>query len=358
MKKIIFLGLMTLFLLTGCGKLTAEKAVKEFKENVEARKAYEIKGTMEIINDEDLFKYKVVVAFKKDDYYKVSLVNQTNNHEQLILKNSDGVFVVTPSLNKSFKFQSDWPKNSSQAYLLQSLVDDLEKTEKIEMETTDDGYVLKAKVSYPNNVDLTYEKLYFDKDMNIKRVEVYNDSNSLRIKMEFESINYKATLADDDFLLESVIDENCCKQEVPKDDKKGTSDPNEPNDGEDGPDETTSKLDDILYPLYVPAGTYLTGKDIVQTSNGERVILTFAGEKNFILVEETLNIPSELEVVPVYGDPLMLNDTIAALSGNSLHWSSSKVNYYLSGDNLTGFELLTIATSLANTDATPTAITK
>jgi len=38
---------------------------------------------------------------------RVSLKNKTNNHEQIILKNSDGVYVLTPSLNKSFKFQSD-----------------------------------------------------------------------------------------------------------------------------------------------------------------------------------------------------------------------------------------------------------
>lgn len=58
-------------------------------------------------------------------FYKVVLVNQTNNHEQVILKNKEGLYVVTPSLNKSFKFDSVWPENSSQAYLLQNLVTDI-----------------------------------------------------------------------------------------------------------------------------------------------------------------------------------------------------------------------------------------
>ena len=33
--------------------------------------------------------------YMKDDYYKVVLVNQTNNHEQIILKNEDEVYVKT-----------------------------------------------------------------------------------------------------------------------------------------------------------------------------------------------------------------------------------------------------------------------
>ena len=33
---------------------------------------------------------------------------------------------MTPSLNKSFKFQSDWPYNSSQAYIMSSILKDLE----------------------------------------------------------------------------------------------------------------------------------------------------------------------------------------------------------------------------------------
>ena len=37
------------------------------------------------------------------------------------------VRVLTPTLNKSFKFQSDWPYNNSQVYLLQTLLSDIQK---------------------------------------------------------------------------------------------------------------------------------------------------------------------------------------------------------------------------------------
>ena len=40
----------------------------------------------------------------------------------LIIKNDDGVYVLTPQINKSYKFQSKWPENSSQIYLIESII--------------------------------------------------------------------------------------------------------------------------------------------------------------------------------------------------------------------------------------------
>ena len=128
MKKIIAI-LMCLFFLAGCSTNMEKKVIKEFKDNVNSSKSYSMAGTLEIINADDKFDYDIAVSYKKGDYYKVVLTNQTSGHEQIILKNKDGVYVVTPSLNKSFKFQSSWPENSSQTYILSSVLNDLIGTE-------------------------------------------------------------------------------------------------------------------------------------------------------------------------------------------------------------------------------------
>ena len=90
--------------------------------NVES---YYMKGNLSIISNEDNYLYDVEVSYEKENKFKVSLTNKVNNHTQIILRNDEGVFVLTPSLNKSFKFQSDWPYNNSQGYLLQSVIEDL-----------------------------------------------------------------------------------------------------------------------------------------------------------------------------------------------------------------------------------------
>ena len=91
---------------------------------------------MEILSNEELYRYDVKVDYLKPDYYKASLINKDTNHEQIILKNKSGVYVITPSLNKSFKFQSDWPFNSSQAYILDSLLKDLKNDSDVQFNET------------------------------------------------------------------------------------------------------------------------------------------------------------------------------------------------------------------------------
>ncbi len=326
MKKIWILLAIILVMASGCGKKSEEKVLDKFKDTVKGAKSYTLKANMEIYSNEDTFTYAVEVNYLKDDYYKVYLVNQTNDHEQIILKNKDGVYVVTPSLNKSFKFQSDWPNSSSQSYLLGPIVSDLEKDDEVVTEKKDKEYVLTTEVDYPNNEELVYEKLYFNEDYELKRVEVFNEDDALMIKVMFSSIDYKAKLSEDDFKLDDLIDQDCC----------GNG------------DEQTGSLDDIIYPLYIPSNTYLKSKETVSVDNGERAILTFAGDRNFVLVEEASMPKSEFEIIPVYGEPLMLSDTIGVVSANSLSWTSNNIDYYLASSDLSTYELMTIAGSLNN----------
>jgi len=356
MKKLVVLSIMLLFITCGCGKFTSESAVKEFTSDVNSSKSYKLKGSMEIVNNEETFTYSLETYYLKDNYYKVILVNQTNNHEQIILRNEDGVYVVTPSLNKSFKFQSEWPFNSSQSYILASLVSDIKNDDKVSLEETENNYILKSTVNYPNNAELTYQKIYFDKKMNIESVEVYNNEDIVKIKVSFTSVDLKAGLDEDDFLLEDLIDEDCCGETTCTDSECNIENNNTVTEGtannENTSEETsseTSSLESIIYPLYIPSNTHLKSSEKIDTDVGERVILTFSGDKDFVLIEEVANISSEFEIIPVYGDPMMVSDTVAALSANSLSWSSGSVDYYLASNELSQEEMLTIASSLGNT---------
>ena len=361
MKKYLILITIMCLILTGCGSYKLEDAVNDFTKSVENSKSYKLNGTMEISSGEELFTYNIDAYFLKDDFYKVVLVNQTNNHEQVILKNKEGLYVVTPSLNKSFKFDSVWPENSSQAYLLQNLVTDIKNDNEKTFEKNEKGYVIKSKVNYPNNEELVYQKIYFDKDMNITGVEVYNKEDIIKIKVTFKSVNMKAKLKEDDFVLDDLIDTNAEDSNKQNDTNTKTDDKNTDNTKCTGSnckeqktcegkvcDKTTGSLDSIIYPLYIPTNTHLKSSETVETANGDRVILTFSGEKNFVLVEETSKVSNEFEVIPVFGDPLMLDKTIAALSSNSISWNAENVSYYLVSSDLSSNEMVNVAKSLGN----------
>ena len=91
----------------------------------------------------------------------------------------------------------------------------------------------------------------------------------------------------------------------------------------------------------------LTNQEKIATQAGERVIMTFDGEKPFLLVEETSSVSEEFEIIPTFGEPCILSDTIAALTENSITWASGGVDYYLVSDVMSQEELLDIARSVS-----------
>ncbi len=323
MKKVF--GLILLMVscvgLTGC--LGSDKNIAEtFEKKVKKLKSYHISGELEIMNNEDSHKYNIDVAYKEEDNFRVSLKNKTNNHEQIILKNSEGVFVLTPSLNKSFKFQSEWPYNNSQSYLLQTLVNDIKNDKKVKTIEKKNEYIIATKVNYPNNSSLVKQKIYLDKKGNVKKVEVLNKENIVKIKMKFKKIDLSAKFDKKYFNL----DDNMSVSSSSK--------------------ETIKQIEDIIYPMYMPENTYLDSQETIKTDDGQRVILTFAGKSPFMIVEETVSEKAENVVVPVYGDPVMMVDAIGSMTENSANWISNGVEYYAVSEVLSGEKLLEVVNSI------------
>ena len=274
MKKIfilfsIFLGTI---LLTGCGKTDKTTLVNKMNKKINNCKGYQVEAELELVNNEDSYKYDVVVSYKKKDKFRVSLMNKTNNHEQIILRNDDGVYVLTPDLNKSFKFQSNWPYNNSQAYLLQSVIGDLKKDSKLKMKKIKNGYVFTSKVNYKNNANLTHQEVVTDKDLNVKSVTVYDNDENALIKVKYKSIDDNAKFKKNYFELEENMEMYSNNEENEEDTEVKTTTENETT-GESKTtteNETTSesktttenkttsetmKLEEAIYPMYIPEGT-------------------------------------------------------------------------------------------------------
>lgn len=325
MKKILTILLVCL-LSCGCMKYNADDALKDFKENVEKAKAYKLKGDLTIINNDDTYNYAVEVAYSKSENFRVSLKNKTNNHEQVILKNKGGVYVLTPSLNKSFKFQSDWPYNNSQTYLLQTLLSDIQNDKNREFKENGKGYVFTTKVNYPNNEDLTKQNIYFDKKMNPTKVEVLNKNGDALIKMKFTDIDMKAKFKENYFDLNESM--KTAKTDM-------------------GEVKSVSSIETETYPMYVPEGTKLTNTEKLNIDGGERVIMTFEGESPFMLVQELTSSKSDMEVVSVYGEPYILPTGVAAVSDNMISWVDNNIEYYVVADNMNDSELMSVASSIA-----------
>lgn len=325
-KRILLLLFAICIIFVGCSLGSKKNIIESVNDKLSNLKSYKIVGELSISNNEDTYNYDVTVSYKERDNYRVSLINKSNGHEQIILKSNDEVYVVTPALNKSFKFQSNWPLNNSQVYIFSSILNDINNDTERKVTKIDDGYIIETKVNYPNNIGLVKQKIYVDDDANIKKIEVVNDSGIVEMIMSFNKVEEKPTFDSDFFELNSII------SNIEVNDKK---------------DEETSAIDNIIYPLYIPSGTVLTHEEKIVKENGERVILTFDGEKPFLLVEETANVEKDFSIVPIFGEPSFLNDTVGAITDNSLSWTSGGIDYYLVSDVMGKTELIEIANSIS-----------
>lgn len=343
MKKILktFI-LVSIFLLVGCQNNNTNNVLKTLEKKLEESKSYYIEGKMEIINNEDTYTYDVKVSHQKQDYYRIELMNTLNNHEQIILRNDDGVYVITPSLNKSFKFQSDWPYNNSQVYLPNSILEDLLEDNEREVKKSKNGYCISSTVNYPNNQILTKQKVYFDKGSNIKKIEVLDKDENIHIIMQFQKQEYNKKFEKNYFELSKFLNINNTKsdkeplKEEPLEENKDTN-----------TSSPTSTIHDVIYPMYLPTNTYLTSQETIDTEDGQRLILTFGGDSSFVLVEETSKYANEGLIIPVNGDFEFLNDVIGIINSNSLTWHSNGIDYYLASDSITTAELVNIANSIS-----------
>jgi outer membrane lipoprotein-sorting protein len=395
--KIFFLISIFSIVLVGCGIKNADNIIDSLSKKQEKCDSYYLEGTMEIINNEDTYTYDVTASYKKGDYYKIDLVNTLNNHEQVILRNDDGVYVVTPSLNKSFKFQSDWPYNNSQVYLLNSIIQDLTEDEDRVFKTKDNGYYFKSSVNYPNNKSLVNQNVYVDKNMKITKVEVTDADGKVQITMKFNKIKYNKKFANDYFELSKLINvkedsteeknsttnesktdtnssttnntTNESSNQTTEENNTTTNDNNEnnntnsnttnsnsstnstTNDSSTNTNNTKTKqtatIDDVVYPMYLPDNTTLANKEVINTDEGQRLILTFSGDNPFVLVEETISYQDEGLVIPVSGSLDFLTDVIGVINDNSVNWDSNGIDYYIVSNTLKTDEILNIARSIS-----------
>ena len=386
MKRIFIILFICCLLITGCSDTKNIK--KNFVNRVDEANSYKLNGTLSINNNDDVYNYSVEVGYKKDDYYKVTLKNKANNHVQIILKTDNGVYVLTPSLNKSFKFQSDWPYNNSQIYLLDAISSDIKNDKDSEISKKDNKYFLMTKVNYSNNSRLIKQKLEFDEEFNLSKVIVYDKAGIEVMTMKFDKIKLNCKFSKEYFDVDSIIDsestttesdnknESNTTKDSNKDNEKNTDNKtsnntnetnkntinndrnsntnnnnNTSNNNETNNTKTTGRLDDIVYPLFLPSGTKLVDEERVKKDNGERVIMTYEGEKSFLLVEETMDVFNEFTIIPSSGEPFQLMDTLGVMTNNSLSWSSGTTDYYLVSDVMSKDEMIEVAQSIGNVNS-------
>jgi len=320
---------------------------------------YELNATMEIKSGGDPKKYDVTVWHTKPDFYRVEVVESGKDVSQMIVRNADGVFVVTPTLNKMYKFQSDWPKKNSQAYLIGALAEDLAQDKNLVMKEEDKAYIFEAATrnSYKNSMPhqvITVDK----KTMLPTSVVIMNDVKEEQIRITFKNIKIGVQHAAKEYAVEQFTEkdepkgENAASPE--KDNKeekdKGDKESNNNPDGNDGEQAVSAEAENTKFQTHYPVvslgNTKMVDEKVMQEGGMERVILTFDGDKPFTVMQQPVTKQTAMLPVSSPGDPVDLGFTIGAITDTSISWEKDGVEFFVASSKLTREEMVQVATSM------------
>ncbi|MFA9556647.1 outer membrane lipoprotein carrier protein LolA [Evansella sp. AB-rgal1] len=345
MKRVISLLVVftaVLLLLAACGEKSQEDVMNDLDKTLDDLTGYKAEAEMSIQTGEEPQVYQVEVWYKHPSYYRVSLSNEGDEPSQIILRNDEGVFVLTPALNKSFRFQSDWPENNSQVYLYESLLGDILLDPERSFSATDDHYVFQTNTNYTNKNLNQQEIMLNKKDLSPASVKIMDVDLEVLVQLEFSTFELNPEFNDGDFDMDRNMTYAQWGMEVPT-----------LGDGQTEEEEDGSFT--VLYPMYTPQGTGYPEIEEVETANGKRVIISYEGDEPFRLVQQKNQVMEASTPVSISeGKPVDLGFTQGALKVDgettSISWSYQGTDFFLSSQHLDEENMVAVARSVYGTE--------
>jgi outer membrane lipoprotein-sorting protein len=335
--------------LVGCGDKSVDEVVKDLDQAVAGLQSYKGGGTMTIHAGQLPQEYDVEVWYQQPEYYRIAITSKEKEITQIVLKNDDGVFVLTPHLKKSFRFQSDWPQNQGQVYLYQSLVHSILEDRERQFAVEGDAYVFDVAANYQNS-SLARQKIWLTKDEYAPRhVEVSDDQANVLVAVDFTTFSFDEKFDKKDFDMQSnLVSWDIQSLPAMAAGESGTAGKNaEPIvEGSAGKPQPFG----ILEPLYKPEGVAKLDMDEMMLGEERTVVIRYSGKYDYTIFEMR---PKASYVTAATGEIINLDHglTNAVLTGigtnvKALHWIHDGVEFRMITSNLPREEMIKVAQSV------------
>jgi outer membrane lipoprotein-sorting protein len=317
-------------ILVGCGEKNVDDVVEDLQGIMDDLGSYKGVATMVLQTGQTPQEFNVEVWYKEPHYYRIALTNTARDITQVVLRNDEGVFVLTPHLNKSFRFQSDWPDSQGQVYLYQSLVKSILDDSSRVFQVEDKTYVFDVLANYQNK-SLARQRVWLNDDLSPKRVQVLDSNEAVVVEVTFQSFETDIPFDSDAF----DTKRNMTGWEMNS--LPTMSKENSPN---------LKKSFGIIQPAYVPEGVTLDSIDQVTVGENNAVVLRYSGQYNYTLQESR---PKAQSASLSSGEVVDLGFSLGVMAGiekRTLTWTHDGVEYHLASGDLPTSEMIQIAQSV------------
>lgn len=324
MKKIKNILMIILFCLT-IGISSCKKKVdinESFVEVVNKLSSYKMVGKLESYFPSGTKECVVTTYYKSPNMYRVEILNPNSVESQIMVKNSNGVYVLIPSVNKTFKVNSSWPLNSSYPYLLQSVANDIVSDDNIITKKEGNDTILELKAKLFNKEGLT-QKVILDQDMMLKNIYLYNNNHDLIFTYTVTSLEKDAKLDDALFNIDETLEtfNNYYK------------------------DNPISYDRTINYPTYFPEGSSLKEEVISGKDNNKFAVMVFSGSTNYTITQKFIN-QDEENTEYISGDIYINGGIYTFVNQNNITFYNEGIQYTIASNEVDILEMLKMGESL------------
>lgn len=332
-KRIIVVLLIVGLIAFGAFKLISNKTSnveKNAQETLQNLNSYYMEASMEFYKGEDSRKYTVKVSYKKEDskdLFRVSMYDVASEQEQIIVKNKDGVYVLTPALNQVYKFKGDWPLNGHKPYLYHSMIETISGT--CDISKLDEGYLIVSTPQYKNMPSWARQEMKMTKEYKPEWVHIYDNNNDVAVKISFTKVEFNPTFA------ENYFDVNANMEESRNNLTSNTS----------------STINDLpLYPVNADVDATLKEVSSILIDNKKQVMLTYAGNQGFTVLESASTAYDNATEVEVNGEIVEIYGTIGYVMSNAninkLYFSYNGIDYQIWSDSESVATLIEVASGM------------
>lgn len=321
----IFLLVLTLTLtLTFVGCKKKKPVETTFPEIVSKLTSYKMVGKLESTYPSGTKECIVTTYYRSPGDYRVEIKNPNVNETQIMVKNSTGVYVIIPSINKTFKVNSNWPSNTSYPYLLESLKNDIVSDNNLSTTKEGNHTVVELKAKLFNEDDQTTQKIIFDENNLPTEVLTYDQNKNLLTRYIVQSLEQNPTINDEVFNATETLETLA---------------------GAFG--ENPIAFDRMItYPTYYPEGTSLKEENITGNASNKLAIMNFSGTTNFTIVQKFTNYTKESKYEYVNGDIYIMGGVFTFVNGNNIQFYENGVEYIVASNDIASMEMIKMAVSL------------
>ncbi|QSO47000.1 LolA family protein [Alicyclobacillus mengziensis] len=309
-------------LVAGCGTPSTKNVVSKLQTQAEELDAtnYQSTAKMTVQMDSGSQTYYIVTSYDSPNTYKIALGDSNQQINQIIVRNPNGMFIVSPSLQKVFRFNGNWAQNQGHIYLYDQILQQIVNSKNVKMAKSGNNLTFTMPVTSQNDVVTTQKVELAQGTFAPKKVVLLNKQDQAVVTIDFQTFKQGVKFTSAEFDPQKLA-------------SSGTA-------------TKTTMASTSQFGYIEPLQTLGDKLDLQQPQSAEDMLMRYSGPYGFTLEEwrpsaGVAGLPSA-QLVDLYGVPGILSG-----SGNAhqLTWLNNGVEFSLTSSKMTLNQMREVAMS-------------